>query len=55
MVLDGNHRSAAHKQLGTQNVAAIVVPLPYEDALLALAESSISYAYGDGKEHPISL
>jgi hypothetical protein len=55
MVLDGNHRGAAHKKLGTKNVPVIVVPLAYEDALLILAEAPESYAYGDGEEHPTTL
>lgn len=50
-VLDGNHRGAAHKKLDTPDVAVVVVPLAYEDALLALAESPVSYAYGDGQDH----
>ena len=53
-VLDGNHRAEAHKRLGSENVIAIVIPLPYEDALLALAETPQTYAYGDGHEHPIT-
>lgn len=54
-VLDGNHRGAAHKELGTNNVPVIVVPLPYEDALLALASAPESYSYGDGAFHPITI
>lgn len=54
-VLDGNHRGAAHKKLGTKNVPVIVVPLAYEDALLALSEAPESYSYGDGAEHPVTL
>lgn len=53
-VLDGNHRAAAHKKLNTPLVNMIIVPLPYEDALLALAEAHESYAYGDGDVHPIT-
>lgn len=53
-VLDGNHRGAAHKALGTPRVNVIVIPLPYEDALLALAHAPETYEYGDGKFHPIT-
>lgn len=55
MILDGNHRGAAHKKLGTKKVPVIIVPLAYEDALLALSEAPESYSYGDGKEHPTTL
>jgi hypothetical protein len=52
MVIDGNHRGAAHKKLGTKNVSVIVIPLPYEDALLAISQAPESYSYGDGNSHP---
>lgn len=52
-VLDGNHRAEAHKRLKTEKVAVIILPLAYEDALLALAEAPESYSYGDGNFHPV--
>lgn len=53
-MLDGNHRGAAHTELKTEKVCMIIVPLPYEEALLVLAEAPESYSYGDGNFHPIS-
>ena len=53
-VLDGNHRAAAHKAINSPVVTMIIIPLPYEDALLGLAEARESYAYGDGDFHPIT-
>jgi hypothetical protein len=55
IILDGDHRGEAHKRLGTEAVSVIVVPLAFEDALLALAEAPVSYAYGDGQEHPETI
>lgn len=53
VVLDGNHRAAALAMLH-RDAVVMVVPLPYEDALLALAEAPMSYSYGDGNFHPIT-
>jgi hypothetical protein len=51
-VLDGNHRAAGHKQVGTP-ANCIVIGAKFEDAMAVIYAFPKTYEYGDGNFHPV--
>lgn len=53
-ILDGNHRGEAHIRNHTA-APAVVINLDFEAAIKLMFSFPKTYAYGDGKEHQISI
>lgn len=53
-ILDGNHRWAGHYQRHDPEMPIITIEQPFDEAVELLFNFPKTYAYGDGKFHPVS-